>query len=157
MFCDRCGTPPNAAAQFCTKWGKAMGGRSSAGRRLGRPEGAAAGADRRVQWILGTLATLRPINGSLRLVEVCGMVSCLCVVWWGVPKVKWQMGLVPFWDSPRCTVPTKCGPKRALRDRYDRRYFRTGPGRIERSAARELQKLCAGRDSGFPDGKAFAG
>jgi hypothetical protein len=61
---------------------------------------------------------------------------------WGVPKVKRQMGLVPFWDSRGIRSPRSP----ALRDRYNRRYFGTGGGRIKRSAARELHKLCASRD-----------
>jgi hypothetical protein len=57
-------------------------------------------------------------------------------------EVKWPMGLVPFWDA--AGIWSQRSP--ALRDRYDRRYFATGGGRLNRSAARELQKLCASRD-----------
>jgi hypothetical protein len=57
-------------------------------------------------------------------------------------EVKWPMGLVPFWDS----VGIRSQQSPALRDRYDRRYFGIAGGRIRRSAARELQKLCASRD-----------
>jgi hypothetical protein len=57
-------------------------------------------------------------------------------------EVKWQMGLVPFWNA----AGKRSQRSPALRDRYDRRYFLTGGGRGEGSAAAELQRLCASRE-----------
>ena len=74
MYCDKCGTPLNAAAKFCGKCGKEVIGGAAPMAAGGNAQ--AAGAQRdygRVQQHVRTLAILWAINGVLRLVGVAWM------------------------------------------------------------------------------------
>jgi hypothetical protein len=66
MFCDKCGTPITAGAQFCSSCGKAVGGTPIAA----TPAVARPVSDGRVQRHIQILASLWLANGILRFVEV---------------------------------------------------------------------------------------
>ena len=75
MYCDRCGTPLAAGAQFCSRCGKAIvaiGAATYGGDpgTYGVPASGPARSGGRVQCHGRTLAMLWAINGVLRLMEV---------------------------------------------------------------------------------------
>lgn len=98
MYCDRCGTPIPAGAQFCNSCGKAVipGPAASAARV------ALAVAEGRVRRHIHLLATLWLVNGVLRLISVGWFLlfGRMFVPWmrgWMGPG--WPFGRVWGWDS----------------------------------------------------------
>lgn len=91
MFCDRCGTPLNAGAQFCPSCGKpvvpgSVGPRVSA---VPMAAGVVASSEGRVQRHIQLLAGLWLANGILRMVEVGWMLLVGRLFW---PSVRGWMG-----------------------------------------------------------------
>jgi zinc-ribbon domain len=99
MFCDKCGTPITAGAQFCSSCGKAVGVTSVAAQAPMRVSGA---ADGRVQRHIQLLATLWLANGVLRFVEVGSILIAgqllPFVMSWGVGSRfnNWPFMFLPF-------------------------------------------------------------
>ena len=103
MFCDKCGTPLGAGAQFCSSCGKAVGAAPAAAAIPGAPvSGAAAVTDGRVQRHIQLLASLWLATGILRFVEV-GTIFIAgrmlpFLAGWGIrgPFMNWPFDFLTF-------------------------------------------------------------
>jgi hypothetical protein len=98
MFCDKCGSPISAGAQFCSSCGKAIGSAPiAAAPRVARPA-----SDGRVQRHIQLLASLWLANGILRFVEVgsiliAGQVMPFLMSWgMGGRFSNWPFNFLPF-------------------------------------------------------------
>ena len=69
MYCDKCGTPITAGAQFCSSCGKATGAAPIASQ--GAAPTAPSASVGRVQRHIQILASLWLATGVLRLIEAC--------------------------------------------------------------------------------------
>jgi hypothetical protein len=69
MYCDKCGTPITAGAQFCSSCGKAVGAAPVASQAVAGAGGSS--SDGRVQRHIQILASLWLATGVLRLIEGC--------------------------------------------------------------------------------------
>jgi hypothetical protein len=98
MFCDKCGSPLSAGAQFCSACGKATGAAPIAtAPNVARPT-----SDGRVQRHIQLLASLWLANGILRFVEVgsiliAGQMLPFLAVWGiGGRFGNWPFNFLPF-------------------------------------------------------------
>jgi hypothetical protein len=98
MFCDKCGSPISAGAQFCSTCGKATGAACAAA----TPSAARPSSYGRVQRHIQLLASLWLANGILRFVEVgtiliAGQVLPFLMAWGvGGRFSNWPFTFLPF-------------------------------------------------------------
>jgi hypothetical protein len=102
VYCNRCGSPLSAGAQFCNACGERVLGVPVA--QTVEPTMASAGAGNRVRRHIGLLAALWMANGILRLLGVLsfsvfghwflpGILGPRVLGAWGFP---WRLGLWPW-------------------------------------------------------------
>jgi hypothetical protein len=98
MFCDKCGSPVSAGAQFCSACGKATGAAPIAT----APTVARSASDGRVQRHIQLLASLWLASGILRFVGVGSMLIAgqmlPLLMGWGIGGRfgTWPFNLLPF-------------------------------------------------------------